>query len=293
MTRTLTATGALLLSAAFTAAELPPCLPSCSNGDLIAVNLRDTHLYRADLRNALLAFADFRGADLRGADLRNADLFAAKLGNSRLNAADLRNSHMHAADLRGADLSDATVTHAYLFRAVLTRAVLYLADLRHAHLHAADLSGANLRGANLEGAFLLNANLEGADLTNANLRNVRGCDLTGRLPGCMPTTIRHQPASPAKERPVTHDLVVVEPAPQQDLAVGIAAADHPATDDAADSHYGGLRVVLAAFAERVWQWMHTLAVTIAGWTDQLSEVYAALVSEEGGQHRRARPLSGP
>ena len=100
------------------------------------------------------AGADLRGANLRGSDLRGADL----------NGADLT-----AANLRGAILTGANLRHATLHRATLASAVLI----------AVDLTGSDLTEADLTGAVLTRA-----DLTGSVLIDVRGCDVTGRLPGC-------------------------------------------------------------------------------------------------------------
>ena len=111
------------------------------------------------------AGGDLRGATLRGSDLRGADL----------NGADLT-----AADLRGAILTGADLRNARLYRATLAGAVLI----------AVDLSGSDLTEADLSGAVLTHA-----ELTSSVLIDVRGCDLTGRLPGCTPPSVSPPPSA--------------------------------------------------------------------------------------------------
>lgn len=141
------------------------CLPDCADANLVGASLAAANLREANLSNANLAGADLRNADLDGADLRGADL---------------RNVVMISTALRGADLSGADLTGANLNNADAAGATLRGANLTRANLRAATLVGAVLHGANVSAA-----DLRMADLTGVDLSAVQGCDITGRVPGCV------------------------------------------------------------------------------------------------------------
>jgi uncharacterized protein YjbI with pentapeptide repeats len=116
---------------------------------LIARNLSEADLRRADLFGANLSGADFREANLFGANLSGANLRGANLSEADLSRANLR-----GADFHGADLSEANLIEA---------------DLSKADLGGANLRGADFRGADLYGAMLFMAQ----NITEEQLHSAR------------------------------------------------------------------------------------------------------------------------
>jgi uncharacterized protein YjbI with pentapeptide repeats len=68
--------------------------------DLLAANLSDSKLCRANLVAVILSFANLRNADLSDADLSNADL----------SKADLTGANLQGANLTGTDLDGTILT---------------------------------------------------------------------------------------------------------------------------------------------------------------------------------------
>jgi uncharacterized protein YjbI with pentapeptide repeats len=147
---------------------------SWGHGEPEPLDLRQTHLTKANLRKANLVSANFWDANLAhatlyGADLTEADLRGANLSVAYLERACFTKANLYDVCLRKALLKEANLRHAFLHQSDLSEANLSKADLRTADLSGANLEGVSLRGADLEGADLEGANLEGAVLHRANL----------------------------------------------------------------------------------------------------------------------------
>ena len=160
------------LAAESVAAEIPPalsCIPDCRSVDLSNARLTDLNLNGVNLVNANFDDAELVGVSLVGADLTGASLICATLIDTDLTAATLIRADMRKIDLSG-DGGNAPV---------LIRASLVGADLSNANLNGADLRGADLSYTDMTAAYLGSAILNGATMID-----VRGCDDSGRLPGC-------------------------------------------------------------------------------------------------------------
>jgi uncharacterized protein YjbI with pentapeptide repeats len=112
-----------------------------------------------DLRRTHLRKADFSGVHLEQANLTGAHLGSATLDDAHLEGADLIGAHLEGASLRRAHLEGASLREAHLEGANLFDANLKGASLARAHLEGAMLSQAHLEetyfgDAHLEGTFL-------------------------------------------------------------------------------------------------------------------------------------------
>ncbi len=113
-------------------------------------------LVKEDIAAALTSILSLK---IIGLDLRYTHLIRANLSQANLSK----------ANLSWAYLSEANLSYAYLSEADLSMASLSMANLWRANLWRADLRGANLRGANLSRAILIEADLRYADLREAVL----------------------------------------------------------------------------------------------------------------------------
>ena len=147
-----------------------PCVPDCRGVDLANTTLTGVNLNRVDLVNADLSDATLIDVSLVGADLTGASLFCANLIDSDLTAATLTRADMRKVDLSGKEDG---------LPPVLVRAVLIGADLSDANLNGVDLRGADLSYTTMARTYLGSAILNGATMVD-----IRGCDDSGRLPGC-------------------------------------------------------------------------------------------------------------
>jgi uncharacterized protein YjbI with pentapeptide repeats len=165
---------------------------------LFKANLKGVNLSRANLSKANLSHADLNGANLSDANLSDANLskaslseanlgpiligtnlIGANLGEAYLSYAELSYANLHGADLSAANLSSANLTWAGAVRTDLSKANLKWANLRTANLEEADLSEADLSEADLSGADLSKANLIGAYLSGANLSGAEMSETVG------------------------------------------------------------------------------------------------------------------
>lgn len=129
-----------------------------NRAELQGVKLNHGHFERAELAEANLSMADLDDAHMEGANLIDAVLDRAYLNNAHLNPekvgeieqfTNLNNAKLQGAWLIGADLRDATLNQA---------------QMNHAHLSLADLRGAQLWHADFDGADMKQTKLCGCDL---------------------------------------------------------------------------------------------------------------------------------
>ena len=175
--------------------ENPEVIPDLKGVTMIAADLKQFDLSRANLSGSILNGCDFTEANLKGADLSMSQLARANLSKADLQSANLKYTEIPRANLAGADLSDSNcekatfdgsdLTEIRLSRANLSGAFLNRVNLTNALIIETNLSGAKLRSANLTNAQIIltdlsNAQLGRADLSEANLNMVElsSADLT-------------------------------------------------------------------------------------------------------------------
>ncbi|MCA9117736.1 MAG: pentapeptide repeat-containing protein, partial [Planctomycetaceae bacterium] len=166
-------------------------LDGCRLSDVIAGDLSDCSLRRADMSEVTLEQGNLTRSNLAGASLVEAGagyIRAEEANFSRTDCtrADLMCSIFERASFHKANLTGAVLHNAIFEEADLRGACLREADLRWAKLQNADLTGADLTGARLEdadftGAKLSRAKLADADLSNAILSEAQIASTTGQV----------------------------------------------------------------------------------------------------------------